>query len=345
MKIIIVGSGWYGCHLAYTLNDEYDILILEKNDEIFQGSSYYNQNRLHQGYHYPRNENTRNLCYKNFYRFINLYNELIDENEENYYVISNNSLIDYGTYLKIFYDYNYEIIENKNFSNIDGNIIKVNEKIINSKKSKLFFEEKLKNKVNFRFNYEVKKIIKNKKNKIVINDEYECDFLFDCTYNNLNLNKSKKYIYEKSLSLIYKRKNYDKFSLTVMDGNFFSIYPHFIDDNIYTLTSVKETPLIKTTNLKKLNLEFDINSKIKKFENEVLKIYNNFLEDFEYKNYFISYKCKLKSNSSSRELNIEQNDNIISVNCGKITGIFDFTDFISNTIKLKIKTKINVLLI
>ena len=55
--IIIIGSGWYGLHILKYLKENFNylnIILLEKNNDIFQNSSNYNQNRLHLGYHYPR---------------------------------------------------------------------------------------------------------------------------------------------------------------------------------------------------------------------------------------------------------------------------------------------------
>ena len=232
MKIIIIGSGWYGLHIYLFLKDlnkEYNLIVLEKNESIFEGSSNYNQNRLHLGYHYPRSYKTRKLCIEGYYKFISKYREVIDFIDYNYYLISNNSLIDYETYLSIFngINYHHNIIKNTYFNNIDGNIINTKEKIINSVKSKEYFKKKI-NFEDFKLNYNVTKILQ-KDNKVIINNDLVCDLLIDCTYNKLNLSK-KKYIYELTISLIYKRLNFDnKFeSITVMDGNFFSYVSEFL---------------------------------------------------------------------------------------------------------------------
>ena len=82
--IIIIGAGWYGCHIANKLQDKYKILIIDKSDDIFNGSSYYNQNRLHLGYHYCRDYSTRNLCQNYYDKFKNDYSECIDEIDDNY---------------------------------------------------------------------------------------------------------------------------------------------------------------------------------------------------------------------------------------------------------------------
>ena len=198
--IIIIGGGWYGCYVAYILSNKYNIILIDKNDDIFEGSSYYNQNRLHLGFHYPRNNSTRLLCKNNFTKFIDQFEELVDTIENNYYAVSNESLIDYETY-KSIYDYNkydYKIVNNTKFTNIDGKLIIVSEKIINSQKSKSFFKKNLKDKVKFIFNIKIINIITDN-SSIILNDYYKCDFLFDCTFNSLNINNS-KHLFEKSIS-------------------------------------------------------------------------------------------------------------------------------------------------
>jgi len=63
-------------------------------------------------------------------------------------------------------------------------------------------------------------------------------------------------------------------------------------------------------------------------ENKVKNYYSNFKNHFEYIGYFCSNKTKIISNSDSRECNIEKiNDKLITINCGKITGIFEMEDF------------------
>jgi len=123
-NIIIIGGGWYGCHIALFLKSSgYNVTIIEKNSEIFDNSSFYNQNRLHLGYHYPRDYNTRSLCKNNFDKFVEKYNCVIDNIENNYYLISKSSIIDYKTYKSI---YKYE-----NFNNMAKTQGKL-EKVLNS---------------------------------------------------------------------------------------------------------------------------------------------------------------------------------------------------------------------
>ena len=334
-KIIIVGGGWYGLYSALLLKDDYEIVILEQKSDIFNNSSYYNQNRLHLGYHYPRSFTTREICLNGYDKFLNKFAELVDSVGKNYYIIAKESIIDYPSYLAIFNSnkkYNHQIIENTNvFSNIDGSILETNEKIINGDKAYKYFKDKIDNKL-IKFNYKVEKISIDCDNKIIVNDEMEGDFLIDCTYNQLTL-PTEKYCYELTISLVYKNMNCPDFgALTCMDGDFFSIFPRNLDENTYTLTHVKYTPLISSSNIENINnyilTEDTLKETIKNMENEVFKYYKDFLKYFKYETYFTSYKCKKISGSSSRDITIHNANNIISVNCGKITGIFALEDYL-----------------
>ena len=336
--IVIIGTGWYGLHIYLVLKQRYKnikIVILEKNSDIFDNSSNFNQNRLHLGYHYPRSYSTRQLCKYNYNKFINKYRPLIDFIDNNFYCISNESLIDYNTYLQIFKDdsmYDHTIIDNDFILNIEGNFINTKEKIINSKKVKSFFNKKI-SKENIKLNYNVSTITR-ENNKIIINNDIKCDYLIDCTYNKLGIQMN--YIYELTISLLYKRIDFEKQfdSLTIMDGAFFSLFPRDITKKMYTLTHVTHTPLIKSENINNiLNYKLtDVKiAEVKRLmEGDVKKYYPTFLKEFEYNDYFTSYKCKSISGNDERNCNIVEKNNIISVNCGKIAGIFQFEQYVKD---------------
>jgi hypothetical protein len=340
--IIIIGAGWYGCHIAKTLQYKYNITIIEQKSELFDNSSYYNQNRLHLGFHYSRDYNTRLLCKNNYETFKQHYGDCIDDISNNYYMISKDSILDYQTYENIFkYEgFEFDIMENECFNNIYDKIIITDEKVIHSERAKNHFQNELNNTkfiFNNRFNYYYKK-----GDKIFINtDKNEedmcCDLLLDCTYNQLGLSKS-NYIYELTISLIYEKiKEIDFGAITIMDGRFWSLYPRDLGYNLYTLTDVEHTPVISSKEYSVINnytLSYsNIDVIREKMENKVNDYYKKFLNDFKYKSYFLSKKTKQISGSDSRDITIEEiEENVISVNCGKIYGIFEFEKYIKTYI-------------
>jgi hypothetical protein len=351
--IIIIGGGWYGCHIARVLQDRYNVVLIEKQPDIFDNSSYYNQNRLHLGYHYCRDHATRSMCKYNFDRFLFEYPECVDIIDRNYYLISKNSILDYQTYVSIYCGegFEFETVPNTEFSNVSGNMISTGEQVIHSEKSKMYFKNGLHNCRVYK-NTEFVGYSKAADGKILVNckktgeygssyvREFKCDLLLDCTYNHSELSKC-KYKYELTASLLYKKLTEDPGfgAITVMDGKFFSLYPRDISQNIYTLTDVEFTPIIMSNRFLGVDRYRVTDSEIEnirdKMESKVLGYYPNFLKDFEYMSYFLSKKTKMLSASDSRDITIEEVEpGVLTVNCGKIYGIFEFEDYVLEYITL-----------
>ncbi len=302
----IIGAGWFGCHISTILIDYgFVINLYEKQDKIFTNVSSNNQNRLHLGFHYPRSAKTRELCQSNYEKFISKYNcHFINSN---HYYISNESCMDFDTYKQIMQSQNLqfqEILTPTDFNNLGQKCFKVQEGIIDFKE------------IAFKFELQLKRFINYNTYKKPIGGE---NWILDCTYNELN--NVPGTIFEPSLILIYKQLDETKsaFGMTVMDGPFFSLYPYDLKQHLYTLTHVSKGRCI--------NFDlFDIESDIQKY-------YPNFLIDFKFEKYVISKKCLMLSSCASREVLTHSNNNITSVICGKITGIFDFEKHITDLIK------------
>lgn len=325
-KIAIIGGGWLGCHLALKFKNEHNVILFDKQD-IFNGSSLYNQNRLHKGFHYSRNCATRELCQNTFLKFIQDYNHLVDKIENNFYVIpQNKSIIDYKTFKNIFtYDgINFTEVDIPFLLNIEGGLM-VDERYINPIKAKTYFNTQLKHLFN-------KKEIKpeditkiSKENDIVIN------------VTNNNLNPLSEYTYELCLTLIYSKTSKNDFgALTMVDGPFFSIYPY--QNNTYTVTDVQYTPIYNNTDIqeikkykKTINEDFIKNIK-SKIEEKILYYYIDFHKYFNYVGFFTSIKAKKLSESADRSPTIIHNNNIITCTTGKIQGIYTLEKYITNEI-------------
>lgn len=142
-----------------------------------------------------------------------------------------------------------------------------------------------------------------------------------------------------TISLLFERINDTHFSgITVMDGKFFSLYPRDIINNIFTLTDVEYTPLIIANTDKDFN-SYIINDKKEKeiktkMINKVKEYYSEFENNFSYKGYFISRKVKYQSATDSRDICINNSNNVINVTCGKIYGIFDLEKYIKEILFL-----------
>ena len=289
---------------------------------VFAGSSFYNQNRLHKGFHYSRNKRTRQLCSNTFDRFIKDYSHLVDDIPNNLYVIpKDRSLIDFETYKSIFEYDNISFSETEAgfLNNVEG-CIAVDEKYINPYKSKEYFESSLSK------NLEIK--------DITPSDIEDLSKKFDLVVNltNNRLNAISDHYYELSLILVYKKITDGNFgSITMVDGPLFSIYPY--KDDYYTVTDVEYTPLYTSDDICELE-DFQaqigrgfIDTVKDKIERKILFYYQGFKDCFQYEKYYTSIKVKRRSDSADRYPSIVRKNNIVSAATGKIQGIYILEDY------------------
>ncbi len=324
MKALIIGTGWYGCHLATLLSDnniEFD--ITDKSNKIFTGSSSKNQNRLHLGFHYPRSHKTREECKKGFYKFIERYGFLTEEVENNIYLVSKYSLIDYKTYKHIYeYEkYDFKIVDLNDLFDLektylDGFGICTKEQLINFNKGKQHFEKLFLNKL---LPFE---------DNLHLNTQY--DIVFDCTYGqNLPIRHLINYdcYYEVCLGWLYTSSSHIN-SYIVMDGEFFSIFP--FDDNLFLLTHVKHTPYMQTDILNdNTHIAENESDRVRKLvEDDVKNYIPNFAEIYKYHSYYCSIKTKFDNQCADRSLQTFNKGKYHSFIGGKITGIFEMEQYV-----------------
>lgn len=327
MNIAVIGAGWMGCHLSEVLIKNSHKIQIFDSEGIFAGSSFYNQNRLHLGFHYSRNKKTRQLCQNTFNRFIDQYSNIVDDVPNNLYVVpKDRSLIDFYTYTSIFEHekINFDYSSAKYLTEVEG-CIAVNEKHINPYKAKEHFEKSLSQYLNIE--------------KITEKDLEAYTKKFDLVFNltNNRINTIPNHYYEISLVLVYEKiKNIDFGAITMVDGPLFSIYPYKNID--YTLTDVQYTPMYSSENLLEVQ-EFkdSINenkiNQIKDYiENKVLFYYKDFKDCFKYKSYYTPIKVKRRSYSADRYPTIIKQDNLISAVTGKIQGIYSLQDYVDEII-------------
>ena len=320
--VIIVGAGWYGCYLAALCKKRnIDYVVYEKSREIFSGASAYNQNRLHLGYHYPRNFTTRIDSKIGFDKFISAFPDLSTEIETNVYSVHNNSLIDFQTYINIYkYEkYDFEVLKGNLSDNFQGSIA-VNERYIDPVKSKSYFTDL---NLNIKFNAN---IYRRNGDYYHNNLKLSSQILINATYGSIETEESSTGFYrQKFLSFIVKRKTesipFD--ALTVMDGPFYSIYPYDVKRNLYTLTHVQfgvishsldKSEIIDLYNLVKLSIISD---------------FPDFDKWFEFESSFTSFKYKPKSKTDLRSTVIFNKRNQFTICSGKIDTVF-LTDKLIN---------------
>src|SRR5438552_18106989 len=88
MDVIILSGGFYGSSIALLFSQHFSrVLLIEKEQDLFQRASINNQARVHNGYHYARSIMTASRSIINFQRFVSDFNNaIIDEFEQIYAV-------------------------------------------------------------------------------------------------------------------------------------------------------------------------------------------------------------------------------------------------------------------
>lgn len=343
-KIVIVGAGWYGLYIAQRLSGSANtmITIIDKEKTIFAGASTYNQCRLHLGFHYPRSHETRRLCKSGFEMFMSEFGHLTYAIPDNWYVIAQESVLDFETYRGIFeheqYAFETRAVDAKILCNVDSStVISVAERGIDPVKAAAHFSELLMHKrsnVTFLFQHEVTAIdcVLNVVNVMSTGcsttTAIPFDYCYDCTNFRVpnvigGIGVTPDVLYEQTITLLYTVGRHPMSSglynstkpfgaLTVMDGPFFSIFPYNNDSSIYSLTHVKHSAKGHFTPSLKIDIEAD-----------VVRYFPTFHEHFTYVGWFGSPKTKPISNSDSRRLlQLRVAPNVERISCGKITGIF-----------------------
>ena len=250
----IIGGGIFGCLSAIELSKlGKEVILLEQKNSLMNGASSNNTNRLHLGYHYPRDLNTALQCKNGFHMFLQEYSNCILKDINNFYCISNKGSKLTSSQYEAFCqsaELPFKKIQNSDIpiqiNNVDC-VIDTQELIYDCEEIKNNIKEKLnKNNINFYTNSEVTSIKElDDKFKITIkNRDFYARSIINSTYSNYNIFhddlgiKKKTYQYELTIVPIIKwREGEPPLGITLLDGNFFSVLPHGKSGN-YTLYHV-----------------------------------------------------------------------------------------------------------
>tara|TARA_B100000989_G_scaffold297936_1_gene285334 strand:+ start:1563 stop:2597 length:1035 start_codon:yes stop_codon:yes gene_type:complete len=326
IKIAIIGAGWFGCHIGYKLKKKnFNIKIFEKEKDIFTNASGNNTNRLHLGFHYPRSFRTREMSSNGYKKFIKQYPHLSAELKENIYVIADDkeNKINSNTFENSMIKSKLKFKEYEISKTGLRNVVKAyntNERRIDNYKSKNFFFKKLKK--NILMNYDIKKIIRAKK-KFKINNEL-FDYVINCTgQQSFKLNKL-NLTYEHCLISLYKPKNKNHKSYTIMDGPYYTLIRWSKD--LFALYSVKHSRLLTSKNYEKVKrsyLNFKLKNKIKEnLTKGFFKFYPKFKNNFKFIRNLHMIRTIIKNKKDARLCIVKNNNNFINVMPGKIDHVF-----------------------
>jgi hypothetical protein len=357
-RICIIGAGWNGVHTALKLKSlGYDVVIYEKNPDIFSEVSGHFGIRLHEGQHYPRSFETRKNCRESAKQFKKTYPELVISHESSIYALGkldadgNLPKVNEEEFTKVCFESKHVTavnLEEKGFQNLYCAFdIEEPSIALGNRLRKYFWERLNRAQIPVKLNYQVTKIAPRESSVYVGHDSfYE---MFDKVINTTGYTafcplKEKlpfdmDVIYQPCLALVYKEKNPTKKprSFIVMDGWFPCLMP-CIDSNEgdtpkernYILTHGKWTILGSYKSnfeakqaLNSLNDTFVEENIRAKAHAEMLRFWPDFDKEFEYVGWKGEALAKIRSRKEFRSAVTFEQDNIIHVIPGKVSNIFD----------------------
>lgn len=318
--VILIGAGWYGCHLATAaLKRDMSVEIYDSND-IFSGMSSANQNRLHLGYHYPRSFITREQTREGFNRFIEEYGFLTSAQHKALYAIHRDSIIDKQSFNTIFGAEGYPIGASQ--SHVSGNFTQVfetDERLIKNETARNFFKEKL--------------------SGCFRNGEMSLSNMEGLASKAKVINCSGWSIDQPDLGVdvIYEQfcfhvvKNPSEFNITVMDGPFYSIYP-MERSGFSTVTHVQLGVLKKSNTLSEAQsyVEPEVLDKnwLQTIERISEDLDSSIVGSLERVDTILTTKVKRLSPSDARHTSVFEKKGVLHVFPGKIDAVFKVEDLI-----------------
>ena len=270
VNIVVIGCGIFGAEIALKAsNMGLSVKVFEANKDILLGASMNNQNRLHLGFHYPRDIETGIQSIRGFDLFKNKYKKCIQSNFLNtYFIADKNSLTNIEEYL-VFCSKLGIPFENINSKDLPIKLegaekgISCKEVVYDCEILRDIVKESIKNNnIDISLNSRVVEIYKIDDLftlKTTSEEEIEADLVINTTYGSSN------YLTEQ-LGITVPERQYeytvvpiieldiDKIGITIMDGPFFTILP-FGKTNKFLLYHVDLSVIDAEVNTR-LNLEW-----------------------------------------------------------------------------------------
>ncbi len=320
-RIAIIGTGWFGCHIACALMREgYSVRLFERTDRIFSGASGNNQNRLHLGYHYPRSAQTRKEIRLTHDRFASVYPT--KEVQSNLFAVASDSWIDLKSYLSIMRGENLPIDQypasQLGIYNVENDtVLMTKERVIDTVAASNIFAEKLSGLI--AFNSVVEPFNSNLE---VVVEECVFDACIDCTSGELSFNK--QIFFEPAVMAEYEGPK-EHFALTVMDGYYPCLYPTATPGR-WRVSHVMHTArgvFDKASEARKALSQLDTIEVTRQMTEAMNYFYPSFSKKFTPAfNLAKAVRTKLKNNNASREFCYAIDNRIMRIFSGKICSVF-----------------------
>ena len=368
LDCVIIGAGIYGLYSAITIaNSGKNVLVLECESEAFSRSSYINQARVHNGYHYPRSVSTASKSAEYFQRFSKEFSFAINYYFKKIYALSSKFSYTNGEQFKKFCNVigipcrDIDAGEYFNKSMVDS-AFETEEFAFDAFKIRDFYLNEISKIDNIEISYNTKIVRQETKSNsylLTLNNGQilETPYIINTTYASIN-QILEMFGFEKfrikyeicEIALCKPNKALSNIGLTIMDGPFFSIMPFGLE-GLFSLTSVMFTPHLTSYELLPTFKCQEINNNCSSYFldncntckahpktawNFMSQLAKNYLKDeynFTYSSSLFAIKPILMASEldDSRPTVIREfnkNPRFISVLSGKINTIYDLDEFI-----------------
>lgn len=371
MKVVIIGGGWFGCGVALRLAqlDLYEITLLDKNENILQGTSGTFGIRLHKGPHYPRSAATRLSCRQTFDAFSQGYPDFIQEHLYSVYSLAkvrdsanNAPKVSKGVFKEVCEEAEKPLacpeinMEDMGYQNLEGawNLNEPSILVGEALRKKLLAKLNQAN-IELLCNYHVSEIRSEASCAIIKGpngEERSFDYVINATgFQELlppqlhtNFPVELEVVYQPCLGLKYKHSSPKEkpFSFIVMEGNYPCIMPYIdklpfdheyiLTHGEYTILSSCSTPEAARNILEKVKEDGDLKERIRSLcEGEIKLFWPQFEKEFHYQEIIGSVIAKIRTQTEFRSSLTFACDRVIYVFPGKISNVISAGE---ETIKL-----------
>lgn len=220
MKISVIGAGFYGSYLAcYFAKKGHEVTLYEQRSGIMQEASFWNQLKIHRGYHYPRSLETIRASKKNYNKFIKEFRQACNLNINQNYAIAKDSKVLAEDFYYTFTDEGCKLVDSTHkfvgFANLSKiqKIFQTEEASFNPFKLRdIMLKRLIDLEVELKFNRKVSR-----------DNIPDADHTYFCTYAEIEAEE----LYYKDTQMIYLEspEGSENLGFTVMDGDFFSFTP------------------------------------------------------------------------------------------------------------------------
>lgn len=355
---LIIGGGFFGLRIALYLREVIgvrNIVIIEKEKELMSRASYVNQARVHNGYHYPRSILTGSRSAASFPRFVEEYKPAIVSDFDKYYAIASKlskvnsqQFVSFSRKIGADIEHANKSIKNHFSEYLIEDVFRVKEYAFDSHVLRKLLLDRIAtyDDIHIRTEEEVLLIEKGKLDLLMVKTSdsiYTTEKVFNCSYAQLNhlhrqsdlpLLGLKHEIAE--MCLVELPPDLSNFSVTVMDGPFFSIMP-FPSRGLHTLSHVRYTPHMswidnESTPMRRHDTHryldsYSLETSYKKMKADVVR-YIPALKDMKLRDSISDVKTVLvkSENDDSRPILFKSDFGLKGYNCimgGKLDNIYD----------------------